>query len=197
MGHEADGAGVEPPSRRLELGDELHRPNLGRAGDAAARGGGEGQRLPGRPRAERREHRGDAVVQRRQRHDPRGRRDAHAPRRRHAPEIVPLEIDDHGELGALLRIGLERARERGVLVRVSAAGSRALDGLGAHGPVGRRAQEELRRGRQHRGFTVESQVTSVSCAGRAQETRKEHLRVAVLLNPLSFNFSFLNLPDQF
>ena len=122
---------------------------------------------------------GDAVMKGREGEDRRGRGDAHAPGDREPTEIAPLEIDHHRELGALLRVGVERPRERGVVVGVAPARPRSLDRIGPNGARARRAEEQLRRRRDHRRLTFEIDVTPVACVGRSQEPRKERIRGAI------------------
>ena len=126
---------AQPPDRAavpaaldgLELVDDLHRADLGRARERARRQH-RAQRV-GRvdARAQRARDARDDV------HDVRVRLDGHEgvdrdrPVLADAPEVVAPEVDEHDVLGALLLVGEQPLGDAGVLGRVGAARPRARD----------------------------------------------------------------------
>src|SRR5207247_7504848 len=127
--------------------------DLRRAGDRAA---GEG-RLEDVDRAEAAAERAldcrHQVVDRRMALERLGRGDLHASVLADAAEVVPLEVDDHGELGVVLEAGVKLLPEGLVLVVVGAAAARPLDGARDEGPAAE--AEELLRGRGANGAPAE------------------------------------------
>jgi hypothetical protein len=126
--------GIGPPPERLELGDDLHRADLGRARHAPARKHRPRDLFERHPLPPPRDHLCNATPDRPAGEDPRLAENADTPDLRDPPEIVSMEIDRHRELGPLFRIRVERARER--VVRRSVASTRAR-------PFDRRRPEPL------------------------------------------------------
>src|SRR4051794_5077025 len=140
----ADRAAVRAALDRLELLDDLHRPDLRRAG----------QRPGGQRRAQRLDRAdvgpqppgdvGDDVD------DVRVGLDAHealyldGPVLAHAPEVVAAEVDEHHVLGALLLVGEQLLADAAVLLERRAARARAGDRARGHA-VAHHGDERLRR----------------------------------------------------
>jgi hypothetical protein len=83
-------------------------------------------------------------VHRRVRRDPRRSLKPNAPREAKSTEVVALDIDDHGELGAFLGIGIELGGQGTVTLRVVVSRSGTFDGYGAGDATRFELQEELR-----------------------------------------------------
>jgi hypothetical protein len=160
---EAERAREEPAAFPLEARDRRHRRELRRAGDRSA---GEERREevdrvdagPRSPDDVRRQ-----VVDRRVGLEVRVALDDDAAGLADAAEVVPLEVDDHRELGAVLPAREERAREALVLLGRRAARRRALDRPRARAPhvvLGVVLEKELGRGGEQRA-AFEAQVAHV------------------------------------
>ncbi len=141
----ADGARVNAAPRALQLGDDLHRANLGRARDRAA-GKRREDRVDGiRSGSEFAGNFGDGVpdgrvlLQRAQLVDTHGAGPADA------PEVVALQIDDHQELGPVFFALQKLLGQRGVLRLGEPARTRSLD-RSRHQPSTSQLQKKLRRG---------------------------------------------------
>ncbi len=158
----ADGAAVQAAPLPFGRGDELHRPDLGRARQRAGREDRpqrvERVELRPEPRLDVRHEVEDVAVAL----DLHVLADGDRPGARHAPEVVAPEVDEHHVLGPLLRVALELLGQERVLAGVGAtrpgAGDRvgrqavALDleeqlGRGADDLEGRRPDEEQVRAR--------------------------------------------------
>ena len=77
------------------------------------------------------------------------RGDLDAGRRRDAADVVASQVDEHGVLGELLRVGAKLLLERGILDRVLVAWPRSGDRPGDDLAVAD-ADQQLRRGADHR-----------------------------------------------
>jgi hypothetical protein len=152
-------SGVDPPDRAaigparvaLELGDQLHRADLGRPGDRAA---GEDRadqvgsaQAFAQPSANGRGH----LVDRRVALDGKGPLDSHAAGLGDAAEVVTHQVDDHQVLGAVLDAFDERGGRIGVAHLVEIARARAFHRLGGDRALverdeqlGREAQQPVR-----------------------------------------------------
>jgi hypothetical protein len=145
----ADRAGVDAAPRHLERLDDLHRAQLRRARDAAARerraqqlgrrDAGAQLGLDGR----------EQVVHLRIARVLGERPDPHAARARDLAEVVAQQVDDHRELGEVLLAREQLLEQPRVVARVPAARARALDRPRAHA-VAAAPEELLRRRRHHR-----------------------------------------------
>ena len=144
-GQVADGAGVDAALDRLQLVDDLHGADLGRAGDGA---GGEGgaQHVEGvQSRAQFADDVGDDV------HDVGVALDDHALGEAHgadagdAADVVAAQVDEHQVLGQFLGIGEQFLLQGAVLGLGGAATTGAGDGADGDHPV-LQPGEDLRRG---------------------------------------------------
>src|SRR5262249_48462035 len=115
---------------RLELVDDLHGADFGRAGDRAPREG-RADHID-RPRAgpQAALDRGYQVVDLGVALDRLGLRHHDRPISADAPQVVALQVDDHRQLGAVLVAGLELIAQARVLLRGRPPGPRPLDGPG-------------------------------------------------------------------
>ena len=141
----ADGAAVQAAPLALGGGDQLHRPDLRRAGQGAGREDRpervERVELGAKPAldvADQVEHVAVAL-------DLHVLADGDRARPGDAPQVVAAEVDQHHVLGALLRVALELLGEQGVLAGVGAARPRAGDRVGGQ-PIALDLEEQLRRG---------------------------------------------------
>ena len=123
----AERPGVRTAPHRLEPLEDLHRPDLRRAGDRAA-----GKR--GREQVERvaavgedAGHGRDEMLDRRGPFEAAEPRHADAPRATDTAEVVAQDVHDHHVLGPVLGAGEQLAGEASVLVAVPAARPGALD----------------------------------------------------------------------
>ena len=149
----ADGAAVHPPAGGLQLGDDLHRPHLGRAGDRAAGKGGPEQGNGIGPGRQLSHHRRDEVVNGRVLLQGEQLGDPYRAGAADAGQIVSQQIHDHHVLRPVLVALGQGSSERGVVHRAQAAGTGALDGSGLDVPaVLVQAKEALGGGAQHRHF---------------------------------------------
>ena len=145
----ADRPAVDAAARRLALGDDLHRAQLGRARDRAA-GKRRAQRIERvgarRQVADDRRHQvvhGGVALQREQ------LRHADAARRAHARQVVAHQVHDHQVLGPVLRALGQRLTQRRVVLGTEAARAGALDRprldvarrVHVQEPLGRRADD--------------------------------------------------------
>ena len=112
----ADRAAVEAALHRLQLVDDLHRPDLRRAGERA-RGEHRAQRVHraglGPQRAA---HGRDDVHHVRVGLDAHQLADLDRPELAHAPEVVAAQVDEHHVLGALLLVAQQLVRDAQVLL---------------------------------------------------------------------------------
>ena len=136
-GEPAERAGVRPPRRVLDLGDHLHRAQLGRAGHRAGR-----EQRAQRP--DRRDvvaqpaaDRGDQLVHGRVGLDRQQRRHLDAADLADHGQVVAEQVGDHQVLGAEPRLGRQRAPQLLVLLGRGAARGGALDRLGLDRAVAR------------------------------------------------------------
>ena len=164
-----DAPGVHASARRFKFRDDLHGPDLRRAGDGAARERGPHQVHHVAPPVEPALDRGDGVEDRCVRLD--GPRLGHADAavRAHAAEVVALEVDDHDEFGLVLFGGEEvgphatvecgggLAGGRGAL---RPAGAGALDRPRQHPPAPQ-VQKEFRAGREDGPALAQAHVCRV------------------------------------
>ena len=104
----ADRPAVRPAPVALELGDDLHRPDLRRAGDGPGREAGPQQLEGAHALAELADHLGDEVGHVREALRLHEALDMDASCLAHAREVVSAEIDQHHVLGAVL-LRLEQA----------------------------------------------------------------------------------------
>ena len=151
----ADRAGVRPAPVALELGDELHRPDLRRAGDGAGREARAQEVERPDAVAQLADDLGDEMRDVREAlrlHEP---LDVHRARAADAREVVAAEVDEHHVLGAVLLrceqplgvagAGLRRAGDR-VQARARALGLDERLRRGAdQGQVAELEQEEVGR----------------------------------------------------
>ncbi len=86
-------------------------------------------------------------------------RHPHAPVAGDSPHVVAPQVQQHQVLGALLGVGEEVLRQRGVLLRAPAAAARSRDGAHRHGPL-LQPHHHLRR-RAHQLEAVQLQVEQV------------------------------------
>jgi hypothetical protein len=141
----ADRAAVEAAPHRLELLDDLHGADLGRAAERARREGGakgvEAVAIRGELSAHVRDqmHHVRVALD----HELLGHLDR--PDAGHAADVVAPEIEQHDVLGDLLRVGRELARQRQVLDLARAARPGARDRPHRHLAV-LDARHHLRRG---------------------------------------------------
>jgi hypothetical protein len=123
----AEGPGVRAAPDGLELLEDLHRPDLGCAGDRAARErcGEEVERvaLLGEDAGDRRHE----VLDGHGPLEPAQAGDAHGARPADAPEIVAQDVDDHDVLRAVLGALEQLAGKGPVLQPIAAARTGALD----------------------------------------------------------------------
>ena len=172
----ADRSAVRASGGVLEVGDQLHRPDLGCARHAPAREQRaedvpEGAPLPelGRDGRGQLPHRLEPL--RLEHLAPPNRPDA-----RHPSEIVPQQIHDHRVLGALLDRTAQPRADRLVLREPATARRGALHRLGRdRAPVD--PEEQLRGGRED-AVPAEVEVRRVGTALRVAEVAIEALRVA-------------------
>ena len=144
----AERTGVRAPRGRLDLLDDLHRPQLGRSGHRAGREQ-RAQRAHGADVvAEPAAHRRDELVHRRVGLDLHQRRHLDGADLADQGQVVAEQVDDHQVLGARLRVGGQPHALRLVLLRRRAARGGALDRLGLEVPVGGDQGVPLRRARQ-------------------------------------------------
>ena len=133
---------------RLQPLDQLHRPQLGGTGDAAAgeRGredveGVEAGPKPARDRRHEMLHRGRSLeAEQPGNPDRSGLADP--------PEVVAQDVDDHHVLGLVLGAGQQLARQRPVLLTRPASRPGALDRVGRDHALRIDREERLRRGGQ-------------------------------------------------
>ena len=141
---------VGTTTNRLQPLDELHRPDLRRAGDAPARKRG-GEEVEGAGiRAELAGHGRDEVLDGGGALEAAGAGHADRPRVADPPEVVAQHVDDHHVLGPVLGAGQQLPGERAVLLAGPAARPRALDRIGRHEALGVDREERLGRGREER-----------------------------------------------
>ena len=141
---------VRPAPDRLQALDQLHRPDLRRAGDAAAgergreqvEGIGVGAEAAGDGRHEVL-HGGRPLEAQQPRH-------ADRPRLADPAEVVAEHVDDHHVLGLVLGARQQLAGEGAVLLPGAAARARALDRVGGDHALAVDRQERLRRRGQQR-----------------------------------------------
>ena len=123
-------AGVRPAPHRLQLLEQLHRPDLRRARDRAARERGREQVERVATRRQPAGHRRDEVLDGGRPLEPAEARHADGARRADPAEVVAEDVDDHHVLGAVLLAREQLAGERAVLVAGPAARPGALDRVG-------------------------------------------------------------------
>ena len=146
----AERPGVRAAPDRLEALEDLHRPDLGGAGDRAARerGGEQVERVA--PLVEPAGHRRHEMLDGCRPLEPAEARDADAPRATDTAEVVAQHVHDHHVLGAILGAGEQLTGERAILRPVAAARSGPLDRIGLDDAPRIDRQERLRRGREER-----------------------------------------------
>lgn len=98
----------------LQLGDQLHGSYFGGPRDASARQQDPQQFLPADAVAHSGLDGGLAMVNRGMRHDVRRLRHPNASRLREAPQVIALDIDDHGKFRSLFFARVELVREMDV-----------------------------------------------------------------------------------
>src|SRR5581483_3058598 len=157
---EADRPRVDTSRLGLKRVDDLHGPQLRRAGHRAARETSAHGVDHADVRAQLPADRGDQLMQRLVRFGDHEPRDVHAANFADPAQIVADQIDDH----EVLRPGLAAAGELGpepfVLGRRSAARGRALDRLALHRAGAVHTQESLRRRGRH-GYPGDLEVRRV------------------------------------
>src|SRR5450759_4412543 len=144
-----DRAAIHASTGRLELPDDLHRAQLGRAGDRAARKAAAQQieRVAALPqpaghRADQVMHRGEALDLEQLRHLDRAQFAV-------LRQVVAQQIDDHHVLGAVILARAQRLGEISVEPRMTGTRPRALDRLGLD--VAALELEKAFRGSRHHG----------------------------------------------
>ena len=149
----ADGAGVRTAPDGLEPFEDLHRPDLGGAGDGAT-GKGRRQDVEGVAfRGQHAGHGGDEVLDRGGPFETAEPWNADAPGPADATQVVAQDVHDHHVLGPVLVAGQELTGERPVGCGVAAARTRPLDRICLDHAIRIDRQERFRRGRQERPGT--------------------------------------------
>ncbi len=153
----ADGAAVDSPARRLQLRDDLHRADLGGAGDGPAGKGGAHQVHRIGPRLQRSHHGRHQVVHRRVVLQREQLGHPHRPRPAHPAQVVPQQVHDHDVLGPVLLALRQRASQRGIVHGNQPARPGSLDRPGLHLPVAVEPKEALGGHAEHRDV-VEAEI---------------------------------------
>ena len=139
----ADRARVDAAARRLERGDDLHRPDLGRPRHGTRRKARHQRVQPIRIVGQL------SLDDRGEVHDVREALEGHELRHpdgavlADAAHVVAAEIHEHHVLGPLLLVALQLFAEPHVLLFAAAAGARAGNGMGLH-PAPLHPHEHLR-----------------------------------------------------
>ena len=175
---------IDPPDRpaigpariALHLREQLHRPDLGRAGDRAAGEQRAHQVHRALARAEPRAHGRDHLVHGRIGLDREGRIDMDRAGLGHARQVVPHQVDDHQVLGAVLHGRGQLLHRRAVRFRVGRAGAGALHRLDL-GLAARERHEQLGREAQQPVRTIEDQP-AIARRRRAAQGGIEPHRIA-------------------
>ena len=185
MGQITDGTAINAATGRLQLFDDLHRAQLGRAGDRAAgkTAAQDLQRID--PSTQLTAHTADQMMDARIGLDGAQLRHPHAAGSAALAKIVAQQIDDHDVLRAVFLARGQLGCERAIASRVLRARPRTLDRARldravAHGDetFWRRAQQrglgETHEGRKRR--RVEAPQAQIGIEGIARRARRETLR---------------------
>ena len=158
-------ARVRPAPHGLETLEDLHRADLGSAGDRAAGERGRKEVEGVTALLEDPGHGRDEVLDRGRSLEAAEARDANGARPADPSEVVAQDVDDHHVLGAVLGAGQQLARERPVRGGVAPARAGALDRIGLDDAVRVDREERFGRGREE-GAGVDRSTGSDRGRGR-------------------------------